>query len=281
MLKAGDHEEREERNLRACGSVDLTIGPTASDSSMDRLRFTQHISRQFNQELEAVRSHVLRMGGLVEQQLGVGVRCLREREVAGLKLVAEAEAEINRLELSIDEECVRIMVRRQPAASDLRLLLMAGKTVADLERMGDESTRVAKLAARLVAGPFEPRYLDELAALGQVTRAMLRGCLDAFARGDVAQARRVMAEDKVADRSYKAQLVELAEYMERLPAIIPAAIDALFVARSLERVGDHCKNICEQVIYLVRGEDVRHPKSRREGDEAVAESAPSDQQGGV
>jgi len=91
----------------------------------------------------------------------------------------------------------------------------------------------------------------------------------------------VMAEDKVADRSYKAQLVELAEYMERLPAIIPAAIDALFVARSLERVGDHCKNICEQVIYLVRGEDVRHPKSRREGDEAVAESAPSDQQGGV
>ncbi len=242
---------------------------------MDRLRLSQHISRQFNEELETMRSLVLRMGGLVEQQLGIGVRCLRERESAGLKQVVEAEREINRLELSIDEDCVRIMVRRQPAASDLRLLLMAGKTVADLERMGDESTRVAKLAARLVAGPFEPRYLDELAALGEITREMLRGCLDAFARGDVALARRVMAEDKIADRSYKAQLVELAEYMERLPAIIPRAIDGLFVARSLERVGDHCKNICEQVIYLVRGEDVRHPKSRREQADQTSEQGTS------
>ena len=233
---------------------------------MDRLRFTQHISRQFNQELEAVRSDVLGMGGLVEEQLGIALAGLRERQLIGLERVREAEREINRLELSIDESCLRIMVRRQPAASDLRLLLSAGRAVADLERMGDEASRLARLAGRLLSDAFEPTQLDRLADLAQLVRAMLRDALDALARGDVRLAERVIADDKQADRHYKRLVDALADYMQRVPAIIPRAIDALFAARSLERIGDHCTNVCEHVIYLVRGEDIRHPKSRREAE---------------
>ncbi len=240
---------------------------------MDRLRFTQHISRQFNQELEAVRSDVLNMGGLVEEQLGIALGGLRERHLVGLERVREAEREINRLELSIDASCLRIMVRRQPAASDLRLLLSAGRAVADLERMGDEASRLARLTGRLLSDAFDPAYLDSLADLAQLIRGMLRDALDALARGDVRLAEQVIADDKQADRRYKRLVDALADYMGQVPAIIPRAIDALFAARALERIGDHCTNVCEHVIYLVRGEDIRHPKSRREAEEGPLSKA--------
>ena len=242
---------------------------------MDRLRFTQHISRQFNTELEHVRSDVLRMGGLVEEQLGIALAGLRDRQLLGLERVREAEREINRLELSIDEACLRIMVRRQPAASDLRLLLSAGRIVADLERMGDEASRLARLTGRLLADAIEPAQLEALAELAQRVRGMLRQALDELARGDVRLAEQVMAEDGLADRRYKQLIGELADYMARVPAIIPRAIDALFAARALERIGDHCTNVSEHVIYLVRGEDIRHPKSRRELDERLSGREPA------
>lgn len=237
---------------------------------MDRLRFTHHISRQFNVELERVRSDVLRMGGLVEEQLGIALGGLRDRQLVGLERVREAEREINRLELSIDEACLRIMVRRQPAASDLRLLLSAGRIVADLERMGDEASRLARLTGRMLADAFEPARLDSLAELAQSVRRMLQQALDALARGDVRLAEQVMAADGQADRRYKQLIGELSDYMTRVPAIIPRAIDGLFAARALERIGDHCTNVSEHVIYLVRGEDIRHPKSRREAAAAAA-----------
>jgi phosphate transport system protein len=235
---------------------------------MDRLHLSQHISRQFNSEIEDVRSEVLAMGGIVEEQISAAIRVLVAREAGALGEVREREARINAAELAIDERCAHILARRQPAASDLRLVIAVIKMLADLERIGDEAKRVARLGERLLHEEGGTDVTGMLEDLGRGTRDMLRGALDAFARLDERLALDVMHRDLRLDGGYRAVLAALVARMREDPERIELELDRLWCARSLERIGDRCKNLCEYVLYLVRGKDVRHSglaKQAREG----------------
>lgn len=219
---------------------------------------TQHISQQFNAELEEVRSHLLAMGGLVEKQVNDAVSALIEADSALAQKVRELDDQINHMERDIDEECVRILARRQPAASDLRLIISITKSVIDLERIGDEASKIAKRAIQLCEEGESPRGYVEVRHLGDQVRKMVREALDAFARFDAEQALAVAQYDKTIDREYKTALRELVTYMMEDPRSISRVLSVIWVLRSLERIGDHARNIAELVIYLVRGTDVRH-----------------------
>ncbi|HEX5124892.1 MAG TPA: phosphate signaling complex protein PhoU [Rhodanobacteraceae bacterium] len=225
---------------------------------MDPLHLSQHISRQFNSEIEDVRRQVLAMGGLVEEQIAASLGMLVDRDAARGAEIREREREVNASELAIDERCAYILARRQPAASDLRLVLAVVKMLADLERIGDEAKRIAKLAERLVGEEGGTDVTASLAELGTLARGQLRGSLDAFARLDENLALDLMRRDKQLDEVYKALFSVLVERMQHAPAQIPVELDRLWCARSFERIGDRCKNLCEYVLYLVRGKDVRH-----------------------
>ena len=225
---------------------------------MDRLHLSQHISRQFNSEIEDVRRQVLAMGGLVEEQIAAAVHMLIERDAAGGAEIREREELVNSAELAIDERCAYILARRQPAASDLRLVLAVVKMLADLERIGDEAKRIARLAEGLVGEEGGTDITASLAELGVQARSMLRGALDAFARLDEQLALDIMRRDKRLDEVYKGLFTILVERMQHAPDQIPVELDRLWCARSFERIGDRCKNLCEYVLYLVRGKDVRH-----------------------
>ena len=225
---------------------------------MDPLHLSQHISRQFNSEIEDVRRQVLSMGGLVEEQIAASLRMLVERDAAGSAEIRERETKVNAAELAIDERCASILARRQPAASDLRLVLAVVKMLADVERIGDEAKRVARLAERLVGEEGGGDVTATLAELGTQARAQLRGALDAFARLDESLALDVMRGDRELDAVYKDLFDMLVARMQQAPAEIPVELDRLWCARSFERIGDRCKNLCEYVLYLVRGKDVRH-----------------------
>jgi len=225
---------------------------------MDPLHLSQHISRQFNSEIEDVRRQVLAMGGLVEEQIAASLHMLVDRDAASGAEIRERELKVNAAELAIDERCAYILARRQPAASDLRLVLAVVKMLADVERIGDEAKRIAKLAERLVSEEGGSDVTASLAELGQQARAQLRGALDAFARLDETLALNVMRSDKHLDEVYKSLFSVLVERMQQAPAQIPVELDRLWCARSFERIGDRCKNLCEYVLYLVRGKDVRH-----------------------
>ncbi|MBF7728779.1 phosphate signaling complex protein PhoU [Pseudomonas sp. N040] len=219
---------------------------------------TQHISAQFNADLEAVRSHLLAMGGLVEKQVNDAVTSLIEADAALAGRVREADAQINQMEVSIDEECIRILARRQPAASDLRLIIGISKSVIDLERIGDEATKIAKRALELSGDDGATRGYDEIRHIGDQVRKMVQEALDAFARFDVELARSVAQYDKTIDREYKSALRELVTYMMEDPRSISRVLNVIWALRSLERIGDHARNIAELVIYMVHGTDVRH-----------------------
>ena len=219
---------------------------------MDKLHLGEHISRQFNEELEDVRSKVLQMGGMVEQQLADAVSALVTGDPAKAAEVVGNDQGINALELEIDEECTRIVARRQPAASDLRLVMAVVKTVNDLERIGDEVKRVAKMVESELSGTFEEDIRQEIEHMGTLVREMLRQVLDAFARVDVKS------------ESITRQAIT---YMAQDPKSIPDMLRVLWAARALERVGDRCENIAEYVIYMMIGKDVRHSSL----EEAVAE----------
>jgi phosphate transport system protein len=225
---------------------------------MDPLHLSQHISRQFNSEIEEVRREMLAMGGLVEEQIAASLRILVERDATGAADVRAREEQVNGAELAIDERCAYILARRQPAASDLRLVLAVVKMLADVERIGDEAKRVARLAERLVSEEGGTDVTAALGDLGAQARAQLRGALDAFARLDETLALEVLRRDKHLDAVYKALFGALVERMQQAPQQIPVELDRLWCARSFERIGDRCKNICEYVLYLVRGKDVRH-----------------------
>lgn len=224
---------------------------------MDRLHLSQHISRQFNSEIDDVRRRVLAMGGLVEEQIDAALHVLVERDAAAATAIRDRERTINEMELAIDERCTFILARRQPAASDLRLVLAVMKMLADLERIGDEAKRIARMAERLL-GEGGADLTAALAELGEQARGMLRGALDAFARFDGDLALEVMRRDRHLDRLYRTLHVALVARMQAMPECIPAELERLWCARSLERIGDRCKNLCEFVLYLVQGKDVRH-----------------------
>lgn len=226
---------------------------------MDKADIGQHISQQFNQELEDVRNRVMQMGGLVEQQLADAVLALTTMDTSLAEVVVTNDYKINRLEVSIDEECTHILARRQPAASDLRLLMAIIKTIADLERIGDEAERVGRMALRYAEGDVrETRALTGIGHLGELVRQMLHNALDAFARMDPEAAANIVKEDLKVDQEYENILRQLMTYMMEDPRSIPRIIGVMWSARALERIGDRSRNICEYVIYLVRGKDVRH-----------------------
>lgn len=233
---------------------------------------SQHISAQFNAELEEVRSHLLAMGGLVEQQVGDALNALVEADSALARQVREIDEQINQMESNIDEDCLRILARRQPAAGDLRLIISISKSVIDLERIGDEASKIAKRALELCDSGEAPRGYVEVRHIGGQVRKMVQDALDAFARFDIEQALEVAQHDKVVDREYKTALRELVTYMMEDPRAISRVLSIIWVLRSLERIGDHARNIAELVIYLVRGTDVRHMGLARMQEEVSAAS---------
>ncbi|HTN30734.1 MAG TPA: phosphate signaling complex protein PhoU [Pseudomonas sp.] len=224
---------------------------------------TQHISQQFNAELEEVRSHLLAMGGLVEKQVNDAVTALIEADSGLAQQVREIDEQTNQMERDIDESCLRILARRQPAASDLRLVISISKSVIDLERIGDEASKIARRAIELCEEGSAPRGYVEVRHIGDQVRSMVRDALDAFARFDAELALSVAQYDKVVDREYKTALRELATYMMEDPRSISRVLSIIWALRSLERIGDHARNIAELVIYLVRGTDVRHMGLKR------------------
>ena len=227
---------------------------------MDKLQFGQHISHRFNEELEDVRSKVLHMGGVVEEQLANALRVLVNDEVALAKDVIKADAIVNSLEVEIDEECTRIVARRQPAATDLRLVMTVSKTINELERIGDEAKRVAKMSRKDMEGALQDDVRAELTHMGDLVREMLRQVLDAFARTDVDTAVLVVKADKKVDKKYKKIIKKLIQRMCNDPAAVPSVMNIMWAVRSLERLGDRCQNIAEHIIYMVLGTDVRHIK---------------------
>jgi phosphate transport system protein len=218
----------------------------------------QHISRRFNEDLEHVRSDVLKMGGLVEAQFDNAVRAVAEGDSELGLSVADGDVEINRMEVSIDEQCSRILATRAPAASDLRLIIAIIKTITDLERIGDEAEKIGVLASRLAAVERPSTNYRELRNLARHVKNMLRGTLDAFARLDAKQGLTVVKMDDVVDEEYESIYRQGLTFMMEDPRTISRVVDTTWAARSLERIGDHCKNICEYVMFMVYGKDLRH-----------------------
>jgi len=228
---------------------------------------TQHISQQYNVELEEVRSHLLAMGGLVEKQVSDAVRAVIDADAGLARQVRTIDDQIDIMERGIDEECLRILARRQPAASDLRLIISISKSVIDLERIGDEASKIARRAIELTEDGEAPRGYVEVRHIGEQVRKMVHQALDSFARFDAELALSVAQYDKLIDREYKSALRELATYMMEDPRSISRVLSIIWVLRSLERVGDHARNIAELVIYLVQGTDVRHMGLKRMAEE--------------
>lgn len=225
---------------------------------MDKTNLRQHISTQFNAELEDVRQRVMAMGGLVEQQILDATDSLVNMDADMARRVSEADYRINQLEVAIDEECSLILAKRQPAASDLRLVYAIIKTITDLERIGDEAAKIARLAFELAKQERLTERVRELQHLSRQVSAMVHGALDAFARMDAEAALAVAREDREVDREYEALIRQFITFMMEDPRTIRRVIDILWSVRALERIGDHAKNIAEYVIYFVKGKDVRH-----------------------
>ncbi|MCG5530128.1 phosphate signaling complex protein PhoU [Halorhodospira halochloris] len=225
---------------------------------MEQNFFKQHISQRFNAELEEIHRQVMSMGGLVEEQLTDAVTAMVEGKMELAEKVVVSDYKVNALEVKIDEESTQIIVRRQPTASDLRLVVAAIKTITDLERIGDEAERIGRMALHFLELDRQTGPIKELGDLGEHVRGMLNSALDAFARMDVEQAVRVAQLDINADSQYEVIIHRLMDQMMKYPETIPRVMDVVWTARSLERIGDRARNICEYVVYFVRGKNVRH-----------------------
>lgn len=220
---------------------------------------TDHINKQYDQDLEAIRSRMMQMGGLVESQIRAAVDGYLNGDLARIDAVIANDRKANELEIAIDNDLGQIIVRRQPAASDLRLILAVSKTVTDLERVGDEAAKVARMAREIHAGrTVTGMPLQSVGHVSEIAIGMLRRSLDAFARLDAAAAARVIHEDAAIDSEFRSILRQLITFMMEDPRTISTSLNIVWVAKAFERIGDHAKNIAEQVIYIVKGRDVRH-----------------------
>ena len=220
---------------------------------------TEHTYKQYDAELEAVRAKVLQMGGLVEQQIINALESLVSVNPKLAEEVMEADHRVNALEVQVDEDCSHIIARRQPAASDLRMIMMVVKTITDLERIGDEATKIARVAQKIYESDrmYKPRF-NEIKTMVTLVRDMLRTSLDAFARLDVTRTVDVARQDEQVDEQFRAAMRQLITFMLEDPRTISMSLEVLFVAKAIERIGDHAKNIAEYVVYMVKGKDVRH-----------------------
>jgi len=236
---------------------------------MEASDITGHISRRFNKDLENLRNMVLTMGGLVEQQLSSAIAAIVSGDSElGLK-VANDDYKVNKLEVNIDEECSRVLAIRAPAAGDLRLIVAIIKTITDLERVGDEAEKIGFLASQLAAMDRPSDSYRELKNLGNHVLQMLRDAMNAFARLDVDGSYKVVREDEEVDQEYDTIARQGITFMMEDPQNIRRVMNVMWAARALERIGDHSKNICEYVIYMVEGRDVRHTDLVESADDAT------------
>ncbi len=219
---------------------------------------SEHTNKQFDADLESVRSQFLQMGGLVEAMIQEAIDALASGDISLVEKVREREKEVNRHEVEIDESISRILARHQPTAIDLRMLMAVSKMLTDMERSGDEAEKVATVARRIHEAELRHIPVIELRHMAANVRTMLHQALDAFARLDPILAAAVVRSDKEVDKEWKGALRHLITYMIEDPRTISRAIDMIFIARALERIGDHAKNMSERVIYMVKGADVRH-----------------------
>ncbi|MCC7414095.1 MAG: phosphate signaling complex protein PhoU [Gammaproteobacteria bacterium] len=225
---------------------------------MASTKLPTHIFHQFDKELEDIRTKVLSMGGLVEEHLAHVLDALSHGNAALAETIAQSDYKVNAFEVDIDEECTEILARRNPAAGDLRLVLAVTKIITDLERVGDEAEKIARIVASLIANENPKSYYIGVLAMGHHVRRMLHDALDAFARMDADAALAIAKEDREVDREQDATLRQLITYMMEDPRSITRVLNVILAVRAMERIGDHARNICEDVIYLVIGKDIRH-----------------------
>lgn len=225
---------------------------------MDIKSHTHHISQQYNIELDDIRTHLAEMGGMAQRQVNDAISALVDADVEKAEQVVTADSTVNSMEISIDEECIRILARRQPAASDLRLVIAVTKAITDLERIGDEATKIARQAIALNTDGAAPRGYVEVRHIGGHVSRMLQDSLDAFARLDIDMAQEVVKMDRTVDLEYGTAMRELVTFMMEDPRSITRVLNIMWSLRALERIGDHARNLAQYVIYLVKGEDVRH-----------------------
>ena len=226
----------------------------------------EHIYRQFDTELETVRARVLQMGGLVEKQIADAIEAMSNGDLELMNKVEEEDRRVNAFDVSIDEMCQHIIARRQPAATDLRMVMTVIKTTTDLERIGDEAKKIARMSKMIYEGERinMPRF-REIRHMATLVLDMLHKALDAFARLDLAEAAQVVRADLHVDEEYRLIIRHLITFMMEDPRTISTSLETLSIAKALERIGDHAKNMCEYIVYLVKGKDVRHTSGEEIG----------------
>ena len=220
---------------------------------------TEHTSKQFDAELDTVRAQVLQMGGLVESQIRLAIEAMVHDDVPLMNRVINDDHRVNAMEVQIDESCNQIIARRQPAAGDLRMVMTVVKTITDLERIGDEAAKIARMGKLLSQRKslILPRY-TEIKLISELALDMLHKSLDAFARLDLFYTAQVVRQDELVDEEFRSIMRYLITYMMEDPRTISIALEILFIAKAIERIGDHAKNMSEYVVYMVKGKDVRH-----------------------
>lgn len=238
---------------------------------MDKLNIDQHISQQYNTALDDLKTEFLEMGGVVEQQIINAVKAITDVDVGLAEEIMAVERDVDNREMKLDDLCTQIIARRQPTASDLRLVMAISKATRDLERMGDEAHKIAKMAIAVSESEDLPHGFSELRNLGRQVQIEVNNALTAFARYDVDMALKVVNRDEEVDREYSTAMRELITYMMEDPRNISRSMSVIWSLRSLERIGDHAGNISEQVIYLVKGLDVRHKSADEMAEQINAE----------
>jgi len=220
---------------------------------------SEHLSKQFDADLETLRSGVLQMGGLVESQIRGAIEAFTNGNADLIEQIVAAEARVNECEVQIDDDCSHIIVKRQPAAGDLRLIMAISKTVTDLERIGDEAEKIARMSKQIHdRGHTDLQRFANIRHAADIALSMLRQALDAFARLDTVQAASIIRQDMAIDIEFRSILRQLITFMMEDPRTISTALEIVWIAKAVERIGDHAKNIAEDVIYIVKGTDVRH-----------------------
>ena len=225
----------------------------------------EHISTQYDADLEEIRTRMLQMGGLVEQQLRNVVQAYGNGDTSILLAVRDNENKVNALEVEMDDRCTHLIARRQPAAGDLRLVMAVIKVVTDLERIGDEAAKIGRMVQQLHERGIAPlNGFSDIHVAANIALGMLKDALDAFARIDTVAADRIVKQDRQIDNEFRSLLRELITFMMEDPRTISTALDIVWIAKALERIGDHAKNIAEYVIFVGEGTDIRHTKSASE-----------------